>query len=231
MPIIGITCTYVERKEMSTLGVNYTRAFLLAGGTPVILPTLPPEKAPEILAGISGLVLSGGGDVDAALLREDPHPSISGVEPERDLFELALARLALERDLPLLGICRGAQILALAAGGRLTQHLEPGFPGRILHLQSAPRSHPCHRVILEKETWLAQLAGGDELRVNSFHHQAIEEMPPGFRRLATAPDGVIEALEDPRRKFALGVQWHPEGQVETCEVNLRILQRFVAAAS
>ena len=229
MPIIGITCLFDDKRKNSTLGGDYTRAFLLAGGTPVILPSLPPEKAEEVLQCLDGLALSGGGDVDSVFLGEDPHPSISGVEPERDAFELALARLALERDLPFLGICRGAQMMALAAGGGLKQHLEPEAPGRIQHLQTSPRSHPCHRIAVKEGTWLASVVGKGEFRVNSFHHQAIKGVPPGFVVSALAPDGVIEAIENPGRKFTVGLQWHPEGQAASCEINLRILQKFVDA--
>ena len=231
MPVIGITCSFNECKQLNTLGANYTRAVLLAGGTPVILPNLPPEQVPALLRGIHGVILSGGGDIDPQYLGEDPHPAISGVEPERDAFELALVRQSLALNLPLLGICRGIQVLALAMGGNVLQHLERDTPGRIQHMQSAPRSHASHRVIIQEESILSSLVGEGEMRVNSFHHQAVRGVPPGFRISALAPDGVIEAIENPNFPFALGLQWHLEAQVNTCSKNLRILQKFLAACS
>ena len=231
MVVIGITCSFNDKRQVSSLGANYSRAILLAGGIPVILPSLPPEVVPDLLDQIQGVVLSGGGDIDPFILGEDPHPAISEVEPLRDAFELALTRQAMERDLPLLGICRGAQVLAIAGGGRLQQHLEPDAPRRIQHMQSAPRSHPSHRIRILEGTCLSLLAGTREMRVNSFHHQAVQDVGAGFRVAALAPDGVIEAIENPSYKFLLGLQWHLEAQVESCPQSLGILQRFMAACS
>ncbi len=231
MAVIGITCSFNDKRQVSSLGANYSRAILLAGGIPVILPSLPPEVVPALLDQIQGVVLSGGGDIDPFILGEDPHPAISEVEPARDAFELALTRQAMERDLPLLGICRGAQVLAIAGGGRLQQHLEPDAPGRIQHMQSAPRSHPSHRIRILEGTCLSLLAGTQEMRVNSFHHQAVQVVGAGFRVAALAPDGVIEAIENPSYKFLLGLQWHLEAHVESCPLNMRILRRFMAACS
>jgi putative glutamine amidotransferase len=229
--VIGITCSFNDKRQVSTLGANYTRAILLAGGIPVILPSLPPDTVPAMLDQIQGLVLSGGGDIDPFILEEDPHPAISDVEPARDAFELALARQAMERNMPLLGICRGAQVLAIAGGGRLQQHLEPDAPCRIQHMQSAPRSHPSHTIRILPGTCLALLVGEKEMRVNSFHHQAVKAVGPGFKVAALASDGVIEAIENPGYNFVLGLQWHLEAQVESCAKNMGILRRFMAACS
>jgi len=130
-----------------------------------------------------------------------------------------------------LGICRGAQVLAVAGGGRLQQHLEQDGPGRILHMQSAPRSHPSHRISILPGTNLSLLTGAAELRVNSFHHQAVKSVGAGFRIAALAPDGVIEAIENPQYRFVMGLQWHLEAMVESCPVNMGILRRFLAACS
>lgn len=205
-PIIGISCGFNPNGDYF-LRRQYCDAVARAGGVPVILPPVPSdvEIAENVLDSIDGLLLSGGGDIeperfgvydyDASLVGE---PS-----PERDAYELALARRAYEYDLPTLGICRGIQTMAVALGGSL--HLD--ISG---HMQSQPRPEPSHEIAIAPGSLICALAGATRDRVNSFHHQAVDRVPDGFVVTARSPDGFIEAIEARGRRFYVGVQWHPE---------------------
>lgn len=186
------------------LNESYLTAVQRAGGLALPLPpSVPVREAAELL---DGLLLSGGGDLDPASYGEEPAPGLGEVSPARDESELALAAIFLASDRPILGLCRGQQVLAVAAGGRLHQDLPPGS---LQHQQKAPRSHASHGITLAPDSVLAGLAGSLDLRVNSFHHQAVGVVPPNFRAVAWAADGLIEAIEGGGGRF-LGVQWHPE---------------------
>ena len=166
---------------------------------------------PRPLAGADGLLLLGGEDVAPDRYGEaDRH--CERINPQRDAFELALLRSALRKDLPILGICRGIQILAVALGGTLCQDLPAELPrGRSRVIHRGPRhTDSRHRIVLAKDTMLARLIGCDRVLVNSHHHQAVLALPPGMRVAARSADGVIEAIEHPDKKFVLGIQWHPE---------------------
>lgn len=211
-PLIGITAS-THREPPSDWVVNshdYFRAVHLAGGIPVLLPFIATEaEANEVLDRIDGLLLSGGCDVDPQLYGEDAHPRLGTVSPERDATELALARAALKRDLPILGICRGHQVLAVAVGGTLWQDIPAQVAKSIKHAQEAPRWFTGHRVTVKDGTRLQQILGSEFL-VNTYHHQAVKAVPAGWVESATAPDGINEALEHPGYRFVLSVQWHPE---------------------
>lgn len=227
--MIGITCD-VERpapgREWLYQNREYFAAVAAAGGLPVLLPLLPtvlpplqpplqPHMLPQALAAaylerVDGLLLSGGNDLDPAHWGEDPLAGLGRVEPARDTAELALATGALQAGVPVLGICRGAQVLAVAAGGTLWQDIPSQVPGALQHAQQAPRWHPSHAVAVAADSHLGRLLGPGPHRVNSFHHQAVRTLPQGWRLVATAPDGVVEAIEGPGPAMALGVQWHPE---------------------
>lgn len=215
-PVIGITSvqntgnnTYVE--EINWVDVDYVYCVEEAGGLPLVIPNLKSaEIFGNVLEVLDALVISGGGDLDPFYYGEDPLPYQGRTEPDRDRLEVALVRLAIERDLPLLGICRGIQVMVAAAGGKLYQDIHKQKAASIQHLQNAPRWHTTHGIAIEAGTILRDIMGTSALRVNSFHHQAAREIPPEFRVSAYAPDGIIEAIESPRHSFTVGVQWHPE---------------------
>lgn len=201
-PIIGVTMGRLGRKV--ALNETYLLAVQRAGG--LALPLPPSFPVPEAVELLDGLLLSGGGDLDPFHYGEEPSPGLGAVSPERDASELALAGIFLATGRPVLGLCRGHQVLAVAAGGRLHQDLPSGS---LQHQQRAPRSHPSHGITLASDSILASLCGADLVRVNSFHHQLVSVVPPGFRAVAWAADGGIEAIEGGDGRF-LGVQWHPE---------------------
>ncbi|HOF86892.1 MAG TPA: gamma-glutamyl-gamma-aminobutyrate hydrolase family protein [Armatimonadota bacterium] len=241
-PRIGITTSNrppegVWRRAAS-VNLTYVHAIFAAGGLPVLLPNLPPEDAAEALAGLDGLLLSGGGDLDPACWNEPPHPASNPPDAERDAFELEAARAALARDLPLLGICRGVQVLAVATGGDLWQDIPDQCAGALAHRQTLPRPAPSHDVAVTAGSLLARVLApvGDagahlHLRVNSFHHQAPRHPGTIFTTVATAPDGLIEGLCATGARFALGVQWHPEEMAATDPVQARLFTALVRAAA
>lgn len=208
-PVIGISGNF--RDGDCTLAQAYYMSVLEAGGTPVVIPSYDNEQAlVSLLDTLDGIVLSGGADIDPEYLREEPLDCVS-VNPRRDAQELLLVHLAVDRQIPVLGICRGIQVLTAALGGKLyqdikTQHDRPC----IEHSQTIARGLPSHEVRLEKDSMLYGLFGKETLAVNSFHHQAVKEVPEGFRVTATAPDGIIEGMESTAFRPILGVQWHPE---------------------
>jgi putative glutamine amidotransferase len=213
-PRIGVTGVVRSVQDADRTGVNaaYVHAVLVGGGLPVILsPILGASAAPRVLDGLEGLVLSGGEDVHPSLYGADPHPSLELVDPRRDAFELALVKVALERNMPVLAICRGLQVVNVALGGTLWQHLPGDLPETLGHRQDAARAARTHPVTVAPGTRLQQALGKTELEVNSFHHQAIRTLAPGLRTVALAPDGVIEAVElELDQTWMLAVQWHPE---------------------
>ena len=208
-PVIGISGNF--RDGDCTLAQAYYLSIVEAGGTPVVIPSYDDEKSlVSLLDALDGIVLSGGADIDPEYLGEEPLEGVS-INPRRDNQELMLVRLAVDRQIPVLGICRGIQVLAAALGGKLyqdikTQHDRPC----IEHSQTIARGLPSHDVRLEKDSLLHSFFGKETLAVNSFHHQAVKEVPAGFRVTAVAPDGIIEGLESTAFRPILGVQWHPE---------------------
>lgn len=187
----------------------YVRAVAATGAVPLLLPVCSQVGSyQQMLSTVDGLLLSGGGDPDAYHFGEQAAPQQGLVQPERDRMELYLTRAALKKGLPLLGICRGAQILAIAAGGKLYQDL--AAREKVQHQQQAPRSYPIHRVSVSKNSLLYQITGKQSFRVNSLHHQAVRKLGAGMKVCAVADDGIIEAVELPSHRFVLGVQWHPE---------------------
>ena len=174
---------------------------------PVVLPPLGDAEA--LLDRLDGICLSGGPDLDPDTYGASPHPDLGPTEPDLDRFELAVARCADAREIPILAICRGTQALNVVRGGALHQHL-PELSTEIAHRQDVPGDQTSHSVTIERESKLSQILGATEIEVNSFHHQAIDRLGEGLVVTARAPDGTIEAIEDPRRPFLIGVQWHAE---------------------
>ena len=209
-PVIGLTGNF--RDGDCTLAEGYYQSVLKAGGIPFIIP--PHEDADvltETLAGLDGLLLTGGADINPLFLGEEPIKELHGINPRRDRQELLLTRLAADRQIPILGICRGIQTMNAAFGGALYQDIHSQMEGkRIKHDQDLDRTYASHTVSIEEDTMLYELFKTNTLAVNSFHHQAVMEPAPGFRVCARSTDGVIEAMESTEHKSMLGVQWHPE---------------------
>ena len=209
-PVIGITVAHCTEELKTFPRALYVESVKKAGGRPILLPTVTTlEEAQEILALVDALIFTGGGDFSPMLLGEQPKRGIGECIPERDFSEILLAQIALKEDLPMLGICRGIQVLALAAGGKIYQDLPSECPESLEHKQRAPREFPWHEVHL-LESSLAALIEERRIGVNSFHHQAVSVLPIGFITNAVAPDGIIEGIEKTGAKFCIGVQWHPE---------------------
>jgi putative glutamine amidotransferase len=226
-PIVGIT-TYLTRAAFGAWDLDaalvpaaYVRSIVRAGGVPLLVP--PGAARDETIDAVDGLVFSGGSDLDPELYGEPAHAETVGVVRERDDFELALMRAALARDLPLLAICRGSQVLNVALGGDLEQHV-PDRVAADTHKQR-PGVFAEHDVEVLDDTQLASLIGGQS-SVKSHHHQGYGTLGTGLREGARAADGTIEALEDPSRRFTLGVLWHPEEGED-----LALFEALVAAAA
>lgn len=213
-PRIGITGTTRLYAGADRSGVNaaYVRALLRAGGVPLVLPALLGGRHhPEILEALDGLILSGGEDVDPAHFGHPRHPRLGDVDPLRDALELGLFRLAGERRLPVLAICRGIQLVNVALGGTLWQDLPSEVPGILEHRAATERDIRSHPVDITPGSRLAEALEATRCEVNSFHHQAIRDLAPGLIATAWAPDGQIEGVESGLGEpWLLAVQWHPE---------------------
>ena len=198
------------------INTSYVRAVIAAGGTPLLIPSDEDDGlAAEYLPLLHGLLVPGGEDVTPALYGEDPLRQVTFMNEEKDRMELALIRGAVERGMPVFGICRGIQLLNVCFGGTLYQDLPAQYHGVLGHAQDmAIRGQLTHRVTLEPDSLLEKLLGGEPLSVNSYHHQAVRTPAPGFTVTARAADGVIEGVEDPERNL-YAVQWHPEDLVES----------------
>jgi putative glutamine amidotransferase len=233
VPVIGIVAHhfYAQSYRINVDGQidAYRRAVAMAGGAPVLIP-LELEEAQwrAIYAKLDGILLPGGVDVDPVHYQEAPHPRLGEVDPELDRAELMLARWALADDLPLLGICRGAQLLNVAAGGSLVQDIPSQWANALVHATSTVNAHI---VTVRPEARLAEVLGVAKCMTNSRHHQAAKELGPDFIVTATASDGVIEAIERMGAAYCIGVQWHPENLVDHNPVMLRLFEALVVAAA
>jgi putative glutamine amidotransferase len=208
---------------------NYCASVAAAGGLPFALPH-EPELAETYLDGLDGLLVTGGAfDVDPALFgATTKHASVT-TKDRRTAFEYAMVKGALARDLPVLGICGGEQLLNVVLGGTLHQHIPDEVPGALAHEQPNPRTEPGHAVAVEPGTALAAIVGAATMNVNSAHHQAVKTVGAGVRINARAPDGVIEGIEVPGKRFCLGVEWHPEYSIDPGDG--KIFAAFVAACA
>ncbi len=226
-PLVGIT-SYVEaasfgawKLDAALIPYNYVQAIERAGGIALLVPPLT-DGVEETLDALDGLLLSGGADVDPEEYGAEAHPETNGLRPDRDRSELALLQGALARDMPVLAVCRGSQILNVARGGDLVQHL-PEVVGHESH-REVLGTFSEHPVKIEDGSRLGELIG-ERAPVKSHHHQGFGRVGDGLREVAWADDGTIEALEDPERRFALGVLWHPEAGEDA-----RLFEALVSAA-
>jgi putative glutamine amidotransferase len=241
-PLIGVTTSEVRvaeqirqtpqsdppRHEMA-LGLRYLQAIEHAGGIPVVIPPLARPALEPPLDGLAGICLSGGPDIHPSAYGEPAHPELGPTWPDLDRFELALARAADARMLPVLAICRGAQALNVARGGTLLQHVPDRFGDAVGHRQSGYGPSPAHPIRVEPGSALAHALGRTRFDVNSYHHQAVGTVGRGLRAVAWSPDGVVEGIEAPGRAFHVGVQWHAEAMAPA-EPHARLFSAFVHAA-
>lgn len=209
-------------------GRNYSDALLAVGLLPMMVASLGPEWVDELLEGVDGVVFSGGADIDPAHFDQAPHPELAKVDPVRDDFELALYRAARAKHLPILGICRGIQLAVVAEGGSVHQHL-PAVAGMHQHDQANLDGDPAHRVNLAGGSALARAFGSERVRVNSYHHQGPDRVPSSLRTVASADDGLVEAVEARSGAFLLAVQWHPEMSFERHPEQLAPFRAFAEA--
>ncbi|NVJ92775.1 MAG: gamma-glutamyl-gamma-aminobutyrate hydrolase family protein [Methylocystaceae bacterium] len=234
-PLIGITMDSEDggagaysKFDWYALRENYCSAVSFAGGIPLPLPH-EPELVEKYLDLIDGLVITGGAfDVDPSMYgAADVHETVV-TKDKRTRFEWAMTQGALDRDMPLLGICGGQQLLHVVLGGKLIQHIPDSYENCLAHEQPNPRDEAGHTVQIKPGTLLHKIVGADELSVNSAHHQSVGDEPDGVMINATAPDTVLEGIEVPAQKFCLGVQWHPEFHI--CEGDKKIFAAFIEAA-
>ncbi len=233
-PRIGVTGQVqpAEGGERSWVRSDYVHAVLAGGGLPYVLSPHAADAADELVAGLDGLLLTGGGDVDPAHYGAPPSPTLRSVDPLRDRFELALVGAADRLGLPLLAVCRGQQLLNVALGGTLWQDLATERPGPVRHDEKVPWDTRTQGVAIRPGTRVAEALATDRLAVNSFHHQGIRDLAPGLVVSATADDGLIEAVESPaEHRWLVGVQWHPESHwAEAPCPDLGLFRALVAAA-
>ena len=210
------------RRDLA-LALAYPGAVSRAGGAPLIVPPFSPENDVEaILERVDGVVMSGGPDIHPCLYGQDEHPELGPTDIGLDRFEIGFVRRALERELPLLGICRGAELINVARGGTLLQHVEG-------HRQTEEARITTHDVRVEAGTRLAKVLGRTQVAVNTFHHQAVDKLGGDVRAVAWSDDGLVEGIELAGASFALGVQWHAEGLIDEPE-QCALFSSFVAAA-
>ncbi len=234
-PLIGITSArridpnggwpYIETYAKNVAAIEK------AGGLPVLIsPELQESTLKAIFERLDGVLIPGGGDVNPSFYLTDPQAELVNVDDERDRLEIIFAQWAVENDVPILGICRGAQVLNVALGGTLVQDIPSQLPTTLQHdfPRHIPRRHRAHTVNVDENSYLARYLGQSKVNVNSLHHQAIQQPAPQVRVVAKAPDGVIEAIEIPERRFAIGVQWHPEDIADDA-IQMRLFEAFVEA--
>ncbi|RME66033.1 MAG: gamma-glutamyl-gamma-aminobutyrate hydrolase family protein [Caldilineae bacterium] len=238
-PLIGVTTYSRNQRNHYTLPAEYVEAVRAAGGVPVLIPPGEPDLD-DLLARLDGVILSGGGDLDPAHYGGKAHESIYLIDPERDHFELALARRLVQGRLPTLGVCRGLQVLNVALGGALVEHLPDEPPPRrdtspVVHRAVSPAgdifgAQSMHPVEVAPDSRLARILGVTRLEVASWHHQAVRRVAEPLTVTAWAEDGIVEAVELPEHPWFLAVQWHPELTAAEDPVQRRLLRAFVDAA-
>ncbi len=228
-PIIGIVASWDEGKESSVLPHTYVSSVLEAEGIPLLIPMVGQVGIGDILAEIDGIIFPGGDDIDPRRYGEQPLTKLGRINPRLDDLELALAEKALNMGLPLLGICRGSQVVNVASGGTLVQDIPSQIGGAMKHRQEAPRWYGTHEVIIDEDSLAFKVFGTRRLSVNSFHHQSIREAGENLVISGRAPDGVSEVIEG-KKGFVLLLQWHPEAMWEHDSIFLGPFKALVQAA-
>jgi len=231
-PIIGITPYMGVDESAYTFSPDHVKAIMQAGGMPVILPYLVEDvDVQQIAMSIDGLYMTGGDDIDPTFFGEEPHRNLGPIIPARDVFEVKVTKEILRQKKPILGVCRGSQILNIAVGGDMYQDIYAQHEDELLqHAQHAPTSHGSHFVKVLEGSLLHRITGAGQLRVNSRHHQANRHVPESFQVSGIASDGVVEAIESKEHLFVLGLQWHPENMISVADdASLKVYQTFVQA--
>ena len=227
-PVIGVVPLFDETKDSLWMLPGYMNGITEAGGIPIMLPlTSDEETISQLLDGIQGVLFTGGHDVDPKIYGETPIPECGAVCIERDLMEKELLEQALDRDMPILGICRGIQFINACLGGSLYQDLPVQRPTATEHHQTPPYDVPVHEVSIIEDSSLFSLLGSKTLSVNSYHHQAIKDKAECLRTMAVSEDGLIEAVEMPGKNFVWALQWHPEFSYLKDENSRRIFEEYV----
>ncbi len=230
-PIIGITSVHDWKEGRVRQNETYIRAVEKAGGTPVLLPPMMNMNIiDQYLGVIDGLLVAGGPDIAPIYFNEEPIKEMENISPAMDFFEVNLIRRALKKGVPILGICRGLQVLNVVMGGTLYQDIHKQTDSTMQHNQMAPRDYATHNATVERGSMLYELLG-DVIRVNSYHHQAIKDVAKGLKVVARASDGIIEAVEGEGDNFVMGVQWHPEGMWQSTYNYDKIFERFIRESS
>ncbi|SMB89649.1 putative glutamine amidotransferase [Desulfonispora thiosulfatigenes DSM 11270] len=229
-PIIGITAGFKNQENKFYLSEYYINAIEHAGGTPIILPAVMTGLIPQIYDMVDGIIFSGGSDVDPSFFGQNPLRGLGEITPNRDQFELFLAKKAIGGNKPVLGICRGMQVISIAAGGTIYQDISEIT--RQEHRQKAPKWYPYHEIKIEQESKVYGIIGRNRIKVNSFHHQAVKEPGSLLKASAWAEDGLIEAVESISEDGnIIGVQWHPECYWDREKSSIVLFENLVQKAS
>ena len=230
-PLIGLTTTRMLKKTARpAFGTNelYAKAISISGGLPVLIPlSLSNDDLDALLVRLDGILFTGGYDIDPRQYGNQPHPKVEGVDEDRDRMEVYLVREVIQSPKPFLGICRGLQVINVAMGGSLYEHLPEQFPGDIAHdNHHRARDFLAHSVTVKPDNRLSQIISSNQVQVNSLHHQGVRRIAPDLFPTAHAPDGLIEAFEITGYPFGLAVQWHPE-ELQADEVMRKLFQTFI----
>ena len=229
-PIVGVMPLWDEGKDSLWMLPGYLDGIHQAGGIPIIFPFSADERELDQLMGLcAGFLFTGGHDVSPGIYGEEPMERLVDVCEKRDAMEMIVLKMALRADKPVLGICRGLQLINAALGGTLYQDLPTQHPSGVSHRQPPPYALPAHPVALMKDSPLYRVLRTDQLAVNSCHHQAVKAAAPGLLPMAVSPDGLIEALYKPDQRFLWAVQWHPEFSFRTDDSSRKIFKAFIGA--